>query len=134
MQIKKSITEKLKELVITYALNKEEEKSYKDLVKSQGDEIKKLMSESELDEFTSGSVVAKLVITTKESFNEDKLIEVLRPLKIRGLIKKKEYVDMDLLENAIYNGKLNAAELESCKITKKTQTLRLSKIKKEEEE
>ncbi len=39
---------------------------------------------------------------------------------------------MDELESAIYNNKLDAAELKSCQIIKEVVTLRLSKSKKED--
>ena len=53
-------------------------------------------------------------------------------MKIRGVVKKKEYVDMDALENAIYNGKINAAELASCQTKKEVVTLKVTKLKRKE--
>ena len=89
----------------------------------------------------AGGYVAKVSISQRESFEEDALIAKLKTLKesgnvtaaqLRKLIKKKEYVDMDELESAIYNNKLDAAELETCQVIKEVVSLRISKSKKED--
>ena len=44
-------------------------------------------------------------------WDEESLLNYCRTLNITGLIKTKEYVDMDVLESAIYNGKVMASSL-----------------------
>ena len=105
-------------------------------VKSDGSKIKSLMTANGMDDFEAGGFVAKVSISQRESFEEEALIEKLKELKASGkltaaevkkLIKKKEYVDMDALESAIYNSKLDAAELQPCQVVKEVVTLRISR-------
>ena len=53
-----------------------------------------------------------------------------------GIIKTKEYVDFDALEKAIYNGLLpgeTLLEMDKAREVKEVVTLRVTKIKKENE-
>ena len=126
----KTAEEKLQELIPRYQLNKSEMDSYKKIVDKDNKEIKMIMLESQLPEFVMGDIKATCSVSERQDFIEEALIEKLKNMKVRGIIKKKEYVDMDALENAIYNGKVNAAELASCQTTKEVVTLRVSKVKK----
>lgn len=74
------------------------------------------------------------------SFKEDKLLIRLKeivankdPKEFEGLIKTKEYVDMDVLENLLYHNKFNEAEISSissCQEIKNIPTLKVKKVKK----
>ena len=74
------------------------------------------------------------------SFKEDKLLIRLKeivankdPKEFEGLIKTKEYVDMDVLENLLYHNKFNEAEISSissCHEIKNIPTLKVKKVKK----
>ena len=103
--------------------------SYKKLVDSDNKEIKEIMQENKLPEFIVDDIKATCSVSERTDFIEEALIEKLKEMKVKGIIKKKEYVDMDALENAIYNGKVNAGELASCQTTKEVVTLRVSKVK-----
>jgi hypothetical protein len=100
------------------------------VVDKENAEIKTLMRASNLSEFVAGDIKATCSVSERQDFIEEALIEKLKEMKVRGIIKKKEYVDMDALENAIYNGKVDAAALASCQTTKEVVTLRVSKVKK----
>ena len=87
--------------------------------------LKKYSPIGELSEFSKGyaeslqqTIGHMVLISDKDSI-----------ISISGA-QKKEYVDMDALENALYNGEINPAELAPCQETKTTITLRLSKVKK----
>jgi hypothetical protein len=125
----KTAEEKLQELIPHYQLNKHAMDSYKKVVDKDNKEIKMIMLESQLPEFIVGDIKATCSVSEREDFIEEALIEKLKDMKVKGVIKKKEYVDMDALENAIYNGELNAAELTSCQTKKEVVTLRITKIK-----
>jgi len=125
----KTAEEKLQELIQRYQLNKSEMDSYKKIVDKDNNEIKKIMLESRLPEFIVGDIKATCSVSEREDFIEEALIEKLKEMKVDGVIKMKEYIDMDALENAIYNGELNAAELASCQTKKEVVTLRVTKIK-----
>lgn len=122
--------DKLESLIPLFAENKELADKYKKIADEANSQIKELMKESGLDEYQVGDVIVSYSISKRQSFDEDKLIQKLKPLKIRGMIKKKEYVDMDILETAIYTEKLDAAELTDCQITKEIESLRMKKAKK----
>lgn len=125
----KTAEEKLQELIPHYQLNKSEMDSYKKIVDKDNKEIKMIMLESQLPEFIVGDIKATCSVSEREDFIEEALIEKLKEMKVDGVIKMREYIDMDALENAIYNGELNAAELASCQTKKEVVTLRVTKIK-----
>lgn len=103
---------------------------YKKSTEEYNAEIKELMKKLNKDQFeTDGGLIAKVSVQKRESFDENKLIAKLKDLKTEGIIKTKEYVDMDELENLIYNGILNASELTNCKEVKTVTTLKVSKKK-----
>lgn len=103
---------------------------YKKSTEKYNSEIKELMSKLDKDVFeTDDGLLAKMAIQQRESFDEDKLIEKLKALNGHTAIKTKEYVDMDELENLIYNGHLDASQLSSCRIIKEVVTLKVSKRK-----
>ena len=92
------------------------------------------MAEMKLSDFDTGDYVVTVSTVTKESFDEELLVAFVKGLGIRGAVKKKEYVDMDVLEKAIYNGKLSKEqliEMEKCKNSTSYQTLKIKKSKKE---
>ena len=121
--------EKLSQLLPVYEANKSKMDSYKKLVDKDNKEIKSIMLGAGLREFIVDDIKASCSVSEREDFIEEALIEKLKDMKVKGVIKKKEYVDMDALENAIYNGELNAAELTSCQTKKEVVTLRITKIK-----
>ena len=124
-----NVVENLKELVRFFYEDKQQLDNYKKSTDEYNKNIKELMNELELIEFESDDLVAKIGTQNKESFNEDKLIDKLKSLNIEGIIKTKEYVDMDALENAIYNELLDASELTPCKEVKVVTTLKVTKKK-----
>ena len=103
---------------------------YKKSTEEYNKQIKETMNQLNKTEFeTDNGLIAKITIQNRESFNEDKLIAKLKELKGNAAIKTKEYVDMDELENLIYNGELDASELTSCKVSKEVITLKVSERK-----
>ena len=75
----------------------------------------------------------KIVTQTRESFNEEAIIELLKEnKKSAGIVKKKEYIDWDAMEDAIYKGKIDTKlvkEMDKFKTVTETPTLRISKKK-----
>ena len=75
----------------------------------------------------------KLSITEDSSFNEDALILFAKSNDI-DIIRTKEYIDYDALENLIYHGDIKKElliDMEDCKETKTRETLRVSKLKED---
>lgn len=92
--------------------------------------IKEILKKNNLTKFsTEEGLNASLTITNKPVYNEIGLIEYLKQFNIPDLIKTKEYIDMDVLEDCIYHGQIDAANLAPYKEDKLTETLRVSKSK-----
>lgn len=124
--------EKLSQLLPVYEANKSKMDSYKKLVDKDNKEIKSIMLGAGLREFIVDDIKASCSVSEREDFIEEALIAKLKKMKVPGIVKKKEYVDMDALENAIYNGKINAAALADCRTKKEVVTLRVTKLKRKE--
>ena len=131
--MKKEIKELLETLIPTYAKEKAEADYHKKLADKNNTEIKQVMRSNDIPEYSAGDVTAKCSVSYREEFDEEALLEKLKSLKLPKeckVIRRKEYVDMDALESAIYNGYVNAAELASCQTRKEIVTLRISGGKK----
>lgn len=124
--------EKLSQLLPIYEANKSKMDSYKKLVDKDNKEIKSIMLGAGLREFVVDDIKASCSVSEREDFIEEALIAKLKEMKVPGIVKKKEYVDMDALENAIYNGKIDAAALADCQTKKEVITLRVTKLKRKE--
>ena len=126
----------LDELIPMYAHNKNELDSYTQLCKEENESIKKQMLELGQDVYSSGGYTAKRTVSQRETLNEDKLMAVILKHNIQGIIKSKDYVDMDALEDYLYNHEMTsalAADLDSCKSKTEVVTLRVTREKKKGE-
>lgn len=127
--------DELTNAIDTYALNKNELDSYKKICDKENAEIKALMTELELDKAVTDDYTASLIVQHRETMDEDMLLEVLINNGYRDLVvRTREYVDMDLLENAIYHSKIDKdtlLQMNNCKQVKEVQTLKIAKRKKE---
>lgn len=127
----------LDELVPVYAETKADFDMYKKMCESQNTLIKSQLEKLGKDSHTAGGYVAKRTVSTRESINEDRLLEVLKKHNIEGIIKTREYVDMDALEKYLYNNDLSdelATDMNSCREITEVVQLRISKEKKKKEE
>jgi hypothetical protein len=132
----------LEELIPQYVTNKNELDSYDAICKKENAEIKRLMQEQKLTEKQAGGYVAKCTVSTRETVNEDKMLELLKAdwIKRNGTeecpyIKSKEYIDMDALEAALYNSTIPedvVVSLDTCRESKEVVSLRISKAKNKE--
>ena len=126
----------LKTLVDNYGVTNAQYNLYKKQYDQENKEIKsiidKIMHEEELTEYTCEGSVFKATVKEKitEDFNEGRLLMRLKELGVEGVIKTREYVDMDELESAIYNGEVDATKLADCKDSTRSIRLTISKIKK----
>ena len=127
------LTDDLATLIESYILNKENEKIYKDNASVENTQIKEIMHSRNITEFSTNSGTATITEQQKETFIEDALIEFLKKNNIADdIVKTKEYVDFDALESAIYHEKISqdlVKKMASCKETKTTTVLRISKKK-----
>lgn len=129
---RKKVAVSLDTLIPQYAENKSLLDDYKKICENENKQIKEMMEEGS---YEAGGYKATKTISTRESMNEDKLLALMQQYGVSydaGIIKTKDYVDMDALESAIYNGKIDKdllMQIDKCRESKEVVTLRISKIK-----
>ena len=123
----------LDELVLNYGTNKDSLDKFKKLCDTENTQIKEIMKQEGLDKHTSGPYTVSYSITEKEVIDEDSMLKYLKEhVNINGLIKTKEYIDADVLENAIYTKSIPEdiiANLSQFSSIKETEVLRIKKAK-----
>lgn len=124
----------LDELIPDYAQNKLELDSYKKICESENNAIKEKLVELGQDEYSTGGYKAKRTVVEKVSMNEDKLLATMKKHYIVEVIKTREYVDMDALENYLYHVDEEdphtqdlLADIDKCREIKNVVQLRVSK-------
>lgn len=130
MEVELFNTVLLEDLITSFYQDKELLEKYKKSTTKYNEEIKQQLAKADLDKFeTSEGLIAKISTQKRESFNEEKLIQRLKELKITTPIKTVEIIDYEELENVIYNNELDATKISDCKQVKEVTTLRVSKKK-----
>lgn len=126
------MSNKLDELIPLYYEHNELVKKHKKVADKANKEIKEIMAEQGITEFATNGLVATVSVSERVDLMEDVLIEKIKELGIKGIIKTKEYVDMDALETALYNGLINPAMLAQAQTKKEVVTLRVKREKKDD--
>lgn len=125
----------LNELIKAYIVTKNDADDLKKVASRQNEEIKQLMSDADYETYeTDNGYVARYCVSTRTNIDEDKLLTTLKALNDLpdNLIKTKQYVDMDVLENLMYRGDLDddiLDKISKCADEKEVVTLRISKKK-----
>lgn len=118
------------ELVNEYLRLKPQEKELKDRISEINTNIKSYMSESGETSLTTNEGSVYLSERKNESYDEDSMIAYIKSLGLRGIVKKKEYIDFDALESALYHDKFSdeqKAELNKFRTVKITKVLNVGK-------
>lgn len=92
-------------------------------------DIKNEMKESGLTKVESANAVASLSTQERTSMNEDKLVLKLQALGLDEALTTKIIPNNEVIEQLIFEGKLDAAELQSCVEVKYVDVLTLKKAK-----
>ena len=124
--------ENLRELVPRYYENKQNLDFYKKQCDAENAEIKRLMAEQNIRDFEVDCFKARYIVQNKESIIEDKMIALLKEKGYTDIIKTREYIDMDALENALYHDAIDKdtiVEMDKCREIKEVIQLRVSKKK-----
>lgn len=119
-------------LVPSYYDNKQNLDFYKKQCDAENAQIKELMAKQKIKDFEVDGITAKYVIQNKESMDEERLLVLLKERGYENVIRTKEYVDMDLLEDALYHDTIDKdtiIEMDKCKSVKEVIQLRISKKK-----
>ena len=105
-----------------------------DALKKESDgykeEIKTYLSEHDMDEYSTSKWRVKYSVAVTRDFNQEKLLAKVKEAGLTDCIKTVEVVDMTNLENAIYNGKVDASIFADCEVIKETPKLNIYKTKK----
>lgn len=130
--------EKLSNLILEYQETNSRKNKLNKVVNELNNQIKSIFLERQISEFPTADSQFIATVTTKEDteFNEAKAIEILKANlteeELKSVVKTKEYIDDDALENLIYNKQFDATLLAECTSKGKvTHILRVSKNKKE---
>lgn len=112
------------------------ENQLKKLNAGRNDELKTAMDILNLKTFSAGDFILTRSSRTIDEFDEDLLISKLKTLGIpkpllRSIIRKKEYIDYNELEKALYADEIDGADLESCQTSREVVSLRVKKLKEE---
>lgn len=124
------------ELVNEYGVQNAELKRVKSVCDNYNKSIKDYLKNANLSVYESTEYTVKQVISKRESFDEDALINVLKQNGILAPIKTKEYVDMAELENYLYNTEMTtelATALDGCRNVTEVVSLRVSETKHKED-
>lgn len=123
----------LDDLIPSYALNKSELDSYKKICDTENALIKSQMANLNVDSYSVGGYTAKYIVSQRVSMDEDKLLTVMKKHHISDVIKTREYVDMDALENYLYhldeddeNTKAVLNDIDLCRDVKEVISLKIS--------
>ena len=122
-------------LIPQYAENKSMLDDYKKICDNENKQIKELMEEGS---YETGGWKATKTISTRETMNEEKLLDVAKKNSyyLSDIIKTKEYIDMDKLESLLYKGNISKEvlmEIDMCRESKEVVTLRISKVKEKKD-
>ena len=117
-------------LIPQYYQNNTQAAQLKKIVEAGSKRIKELFEKTGYRDLMVGDLMAAVTITKKEVFNEDRLLEYIKKQKIKGLVKKREYVDMEALEDAIYHGLINPVDLAPFQEVTETPRLTVKPFKK----
>ena len=98
--------------------------------------IKEYFSKNKINELDTGIVTAKVSIVEKSELNEEEIITFLKQKVLNKelskailnkIVQKREYIDSDNLEDALYKGVLSASELAPYQVINPTQKLTFKK-------
>lgn len=110
-----------------------EVKTQSDELKKQADgynkELKEYLKNCKETEAVSEHYRVKYSVAVTRGFDEEKLLAKLKELGATDCIKTIEVVDMNNLENALYNKCIDAAALADCETVKEVEKLNLYKNK-----
>ena len=121
----------LTQLVNDFGEAKTNADAYKKQAEGFNKQLKEYFANSEVSELASDEYRVKYSVATTKGFDEEKLLLKLKQLGATDCIKTVEVVDMNNLENAIYNKRIDAAVLADCEKVTHTEKINLYKVKKE---
>ena len=103
-------------------------------VKDLNEKIKSKMAKDEVKFVNHNGYKINRVETNKIKWNTDALLTKVKEFNIPDLTEQVEQVNMTKLEECILNGDISTDDLESCRTITTSTSLRVTKIKQQEED
>lgn len=104
------------------------------IVRSDSKKLKDLMIKFGKQEVEKGGYKAVLHKSTKFSFDQAKLVAILKNLGHTEIIRVEEWVDEQALEKLVFSGEINAKDLAAAQIKSEDYTLNFKKTLEEKED
>lgn len=123
--------ENVKDIVNRFYENNENKKMLDKLCSKDKDALKAYILSNSIADNTIETDIAKVNVipVTKQSFKENELIEFLKPLEIPGLIEYKPVINLDALQDALYHGDINPADIAPYTVEDVTYRVDVKKVK-----
>ena len=129
--------EPISDLIKRYGDNDHQIKELKKICDKDKETIKNQLALMDVNKITSNGYTVQRIESVKESLDEEKLLPIIKHYwaSTHGsmecpYIKTREYIDMDALENAIYQKELTPSilsEMDKCREVTTVVTLRCKK-------
>ena len=120
----------LTELVVDYYNVDQQKKSISSIADEKKAQIIELMKTLSMDSLKVNGIKCTLGQTERKSIDQEKLLKfckkISRKLKIKGLVKKVEVVDLDVLEDLTYKREIDPEEIEQFTTRSFSNVLRIS--------
>lgn len=127
----------LQKIINQYLEQDTKKKELEKELKSKNAFIKNKLAEMEQDIYETDKSKAVITYQNRVSMDDNKVIEILKDNltteNLKQVIKTKEYVDYESLESIIYNGTISADKLEPAQVIKTITTLKVTPLKKKED-
>lgn len=132
------IENNLQQVINQYFEEDSKKKALEKELKSKNAFIKSTLAEMGKDLYETDKCKATISCQNRVSMDEEKVIEIIKEnisaARRKGVIKTIEYVDYEVLESLIYNGVIAAEKLEPAQSVNVITTLKVTALKKKEEE
>lgn len=112
--------------VLDYYNIDQQKKSLSSMADAKKQQVIELMKSLNMDELKVNGVKCTLSTRTNKSIDQEKLLAYCKKLKIKGLVKRVEVVDLDVLENLTYTRQIDPADIERFTTKSISESIRLS--------
>lgn len=114
-----------KEIVELYNLD-QQQKIAKTMLDDKKSSVLTKMKNLNMDSIKIDGIKCTFSETKRKSIDQEGLLKFCKSLKIKGLVRRVEVVDLDVLENLTYTREVDPAEIEKFTTVSITESIRLS--------